>query len=294
MPLNLDRRQFLGTSAAVAIGACASSLPAADGPKRPKLKIAVKYSMIGIDGDERAKLELVKKLGFQGVEIDSPSGINLPALKAACEATGIVMHGSIDSVHWKDTLSHPDAAVRAKGVEGLKTAIKDAHFFGADTALLVPGVVKEGVATYQECFDRSQAEVKKLLPLAEELKVKVSIETVWNNFITTPEQLIEYVDSFQSPWVAAYFDCSNMLKYKVPAATWIRKLGKRMVKFDFKGYHMKNSWCKIGEGSEDWPEVLTALAEIGYDGWATSEVGGGGEDVLKDVAARMKRVLELA
>ena len=72
---------------------------------------------------------------------------------------------------------------------------------------------------------------------AEELKVKISIETVWNNFITTPEQLIEYVDSFHSPWVAAYFDCSNMLKYGVPAATWIRKLGKRMVKFDFKGYH---------------------------------------------------------
>ncbi len=293
MSLNLDRRQFLGTSAAVALGACASSLPAADAPKRPKLKIAVKYSMIGIDGDERAKLELVKKLGFQGVEIDSPSGVNLPALKAACEATGIVMHGSIDSVHWKDTLSDPNPEVRARGVKGLETAIRDAHFFGAETALLVPGVVKDGV-TYQECFDRSQAEVKKVLPLAEELKVKVCIETVWNNFITKPEQLIEYVDSFQSPWVGAYFDCSNMLKYEVPAATWIRKLGKRMVKFDFKGYHMKNSWCKIGEGSEDWPEVLTALADIGYDGWATSEVGGGGEDVLKDVAARMKRVLELS
>ena len=293
MSLSLDRRQFLGTTAAVALGAAAGSLSAEE-KKRPKLKIAVKYSMIGIDGDERVKIDLVKKLGFQGVEIDSPSGINLPALKAACEATGIVMHGSIDSVHWKDTLSSPDAAVRAKGVEGLKTAIQDAHFFGADTALLVPGVVKEGVATYQECFDRSQAEVKKLLPLAEERKVKISIETVWNNFITTPEQLIEYVDSFQSPWVAAYFDCSNMLKYGVPAATWIRKLGKRLVKFDFKGYHMEKSWCQIGEGSEDWPEVLTALAEIGYDGWATSEVGGGGETVLKDIAERMRKVLELA
>ena len=293
MSLSLDRRQFLGTTAAVSLGAAAGSLSAEE-KKRPKLKIAVKYSMIGIDGDERVKIDLVKKLGFQGVEIDSPSGINLPALKAACEATGIVMHGSIDSVHWKDTLSSPDAAVRAKGVEGLKTAIQDAHFFGADTALLVPGVVKEGVATYQECFDRSQAEVKKLLPLAEERKVKISIETVWNNFITTPEQLIEYVDSFQSPWVAAYFDCSNMLKYGVPAATWIRKLGKRLVKFDFKGYHMEKSWCQIGEGSEDWPEVLTALAEIGYDGWATSEVGGGGETVLKDIAERMRKVLELA
>ena len=292
MSLHLNRRHFLGTTAVAAIGACASSLSAADAPKRPKLRKAVKYAMIGIDGDERAKLELVKKLGFQGVEIDSPSGTNLAALKAACEATGIVMHGSIDSVHWKDTLSDPDAAVRAKGLEGLKTAIRDAHFFGADTALLVPGVVK-GEVTYEQCFERSQAEVKKALPLAEELKVKICIETVWNNFITKPEQLVEYVDSFQSPWVAAYFDCSNMLKYGVPSATWIRQLGKRLAKFDFKGYHMEKSWCKIGEGSEDWPEVLTALAEIGYDGWATSEVGGGGEEVLQDIAERMNKVLEL-
>ena len=57
---------------------------------------------------------------------------------------------------------------------------------------------------------------------------------------------------------------------------------------------MEKSWCQIGEGSEDWPEVLTALAEIGYDGWATSEVGGGGETVLKDIAERMRKVLELA
>lgn len=293
MSRSVNRRHFLGTAAAFTLAAHAGALSAAEPPRRPKLRKAVKYGMIRHEGDELAKLELVKKLGFQGVEIDSPSGINLPALKAACEATGIVMHGTIDSVHWKDTLSDPDEAVRARGLEGLKTAIKDAHFFGAETALLVPGVARKGV-TYEQCFERSAAEVKKALPLAEELKVKICIETVWNDFITTPEQLIEYVDSFNSPWVAAYFDCSNMLKYGVPAATWIRKLGKRLAKFDFKGYHMEKSWCKIGEGSEDWPEVLTALAEIGYDGWATSEVGGGGEEVLRDIAERMNKVLELS
>ena len=29
-------------------------------------------------------------------------------------------------------------------------------------------------------------------------KVKIAIEVVWNNFITKPEQLIEYVDEFKS------------------------------------------------------------------------------------------------
>ena len=84
-----------------------------------------------------------------------------------------------------------------------------------------------------------------------------------------------------------------MIKYGVPSAEWIRKLGKRMAKFDFKGYSKTKSWCKIGEGDEDWPEVLKALGEIGYDGWATSEVGGGGEDHLRDIAERMDKVLGL-
>ena len=79
----------------------------------------------------------------------------------------------------------------------------------------------------------------------------------------------------------------------MPPATWIRQLGKRMLKFDFKGYHLDKQWVDIGEGSEDWPEVLKALAEVGYDGWATSEVNGGGRKELEDISKRMDRVLGL-
>jgi len=139
------------------------------------------------------------------------------------------------------------------------------------------------------------------LPDAEKAGVKIAIEVVWNNFITTVDQLIKYVDQFESQSVGAYFDISNMVKYGVPPATWIRKLGKRMLKFDFKGYSLekakdaKDDWAGfkvgIGEGSENWPEVLKALGEIGYDGWATAEVGGGDEKKLTDIAARMDKVL---
>lgn len=274
----------------------------ADTPAKPKLKKAVKFGMIGIKGSIEDKFNLIKKLGFKGVEVDSPSGLNKEEAVKAIESTGIKIHGVIDSVHWRDTLSHPDEKVRAKGLEALKTALNDAKMLGATTCLLVPGVVNKDVS-YQQCWDRSQAEVRKAIPLAEKLGVKIAIEVVWNNFLTKPEQLIEYVDSFKTPFVGAYFDCSNMIKYGVPSADWIRKIGKRMLKFDFKGYSVAKAKAAgndgagfnvgIGEGDENWPDIIKALAEVGYNGWATAEVGSGGEDWLRDVSKRMDKILEL-
>ena len=289
----LGRRDFLRTTAAVTAAAMTgSSLFAADEKKKPKLKKAVKYGMIQLRGTHLERLELAKKCGFAGVEIDSPGTDKLDELVKASKETGVAIHGVIDSVHWKDTLSSPDEKVRARGLAALEGALRDAKTVGATTVLLVPGVVNKEV-TYEQCFERSQAEVRKALPLAEMLKVPIAIEVVWNNFITKPQQLVEYVDSFKSPWVGAYFDCSNMIKYGVAPAEWIRRLGKRMLKFDFKGYSNKKGWVKIGEGDEDWPKIRAALAEIGYHGWATAEVGRGDAKHLEDVARRMDRVLGL-
>ncbi len=55
---------------------------------------------------------------------------------------------------------------------------------------------------------------------------------------------------------------------------------------------MRSTLIKIAShGSSS--EVLKALDEVGYEGWATAEVGGGGREVLQDVAERMDRVLGL-
>ena len=161
----MDRRQFLGAAAALAAAPAFAAAP------KPKLKKAVKLSMVAGRAPLAEKFALLKKLGFVGVEIDShridsPSRLDLDEACAAQEKTGVKIHGTIDSVHWQDTLSSPDAAVRARGRKGLETALRDAKKVGADTALLVPGKVENGV-TYQQCWDRSQAEVRTMRPLAK-------------------------------------------------------------------------------------------------------------------------------
>ncbi len=289
-----NRRAFLQTTlAGSALGMLAPRLFGEDA--QPRLKKAVKFGMIKIPGASiEEKFNVIKLLGFQGVEFDSPSDVDRDEAVKAQESTGIKIHGVIDSVHWHTRLSDPDPQVRAKGVEALRTAIDDARFYGADTVLLVPGKVSDPeTENYEQCYSRSQEEIRKVLPQADEAGVKIAIEVVWNDFITTPEQLVQYVDEFQTPTVGAYFDCSNMLKFGVPSATWIRQLGPRMLKFDFKGYSHERQWVPIGEGDEDWPEILKALDEIGYHGWATSEVAGGGQKELAEIAERMNKVLGL-
>jgi len=287
-----SRRRFLQSVAAVA-AAFATRSTFAQTPE-PKLKKAVKYAMIKIDGSIKDKFELVKKLGFLGVEFDSPADVDRAEAVKAQDETGIKIHGVIDSVHWKDRLSDPDPAVRARGLEGLKTAIADAKTYGASTVLLVPGKVSnKETENFDQVWQRSHEEIEKVLPLIEQSGAKLAIEVVWNDFITTPKQFVDYIDSFKTPYVGGYFDVSNMVKYGVAPATWIRTLGPRMLKFDFKGYSKTKKWVAIGEGDEDWPEARKALDEINYHGWATAEVAGGGEKELRDVAERMDRVLGL-
>src|SRR5262249_60944372 len=96
---------------------------------KPQLKKAVKYGMIKIKGSIQEKFELIKSLGFLGVEMDSPSNIDKDEAVKARDKTGIVIHGVVDSVHWKGRLSSPDRQVRAKRLAALQTALQHAKVY---------------------------------------------------------------------------------------------------------------------------------------------------------------------
>ena len=244
------------------------------------------------------KFNLLKELGFDGVELDSPSNLDEQEVIDAKNSSGLPIHGVVDSVHWKQTLSHADPAVRDEGRAGLEHALKQAKAYGASTVLLVPAVVNKEVS-YADAYVRSQTEIRKVLPLAKEVGVKIALENVWNQFLLSPLEFARYIDEFESEWIGAYFDIGNIVNYGWPEQ-WIRTLGPRILKLDVKEFSRKRRddeglWqgfkVELGEGDCDWPAVNKALNDIGYSGWATAEIPGGDTERLRDIISRMNRIL---
>ncbi|MEX2401872.1 MAG: sugar phosphate isomerase/epimerase family protein [Rhodothermales bacterium] len=302
----MDRRTFLTASAAAAGGAmlgpmAASSTTAysADG-RPPDLMKAVKFNMIDVDATVREKFALLKELGFDGVEMHSPTDLSRQEVLDASRDVGLPIHGVVDMVHWNQPLSDPDPRVREAGREGLRTALNDAAAWRASTVLLVPAVVTAEVP-YDVAYERSQEEIRTMLPEAESLGVRIAIENVWNEFLLSPLEFARYIDEFESEWIGAYFDIGNVVAFGWPEH-WIRILGARTLKLDVKEFSNElrdeegmgaGFRAPLGEGDVNWPGVLDALDDVGYSGWATAEIRGGGRERLAEIAVRMNRVLAL-
>ena len=288
------RRTMLGILTAAAFAPVSRVI----GAEPRRIRKAVKYGMVAGELSVLQKFELLRKLGYDGIEMPSPAELDIDEVLSARDTTGLIVHGVVDSAHWRDPLSAPDPEVRARGRKALEQALHDCRRYGGDTVLLVPAVVNASVS-YEEAYRRSQSEIRAVLPVAEELGIAIALENVWNNFLLSPLEAARYVDELESPRVGWYFDVGNVVRYGWPEH-WIRVLDKRILKLDIKEYSRakrdnEGLWkgfnVALGEGDCNWPAVMAALDEIGYEGWATAELGAGDETYLADVAARMDRIL---
>ena len=295
MKRSIPRREFLKhTSAAITLAAIAPALSAAEAPaasgKKRALKKGIMYATIGFKGSVLEKFRAVKEAGFEGVE--PMSHMNQDEVMKAFAETGLKAASVCCNTHWDKPLSDPDPTVREKGLAGLKVALADAKRYGASSVLLVPGVVNDKVS-YEDCWKRSIAEIRKAIPVAEDLGVKIAIEDVWNKFITKPEQAAAFLDEINNPYVGWHFDVGNMIKFG-PPEQWIPVLGKRILKLHIKEYSQtKGFGVQFFEGDNNWPAIMKALDEVGYAGWGITEQPGSqtkDAESLKSFSERLDRV----
>ena len=281
----MTRRTFVAAApAALAAAAPAGRLPVKKGVLLGMLPKQLSYA---------DRFKLAKDVGFEQIELPTMEDQHeVEECKKASEAAGLPIHSVMNMAHWKYPLSSADPQVVAESVKGMQTSLRNAHFWGAETVLLVPAVVNPQTP-YADAWKRSAEQIRKLIPLAAELKVVIAVEEVWNKFLLSPLEFNSYVDQFHSPWVKAYFDVGNVVLTGYPQ-DWIRTLGKRIAKVhlkDFKFAKRVAEFVPLREGEIDWKEVYKALGEIGYAGSATVELNSGDEAYLREVSHRVDLIL---
>ncbi|XZE17648.1 sugar phosphate isomerase/epimerase family protein [Pirellulaceae bacterium SH449] len=318
----LDRRTFAVSGAALAAFAMTgpnrsdaatlgSMATAADSlPQLPtegkRVLLSCKLTMIAKESQGKKlslveRLQMAKAAGFDGVDFDEAGQFTVDEARKAVIESGVFCHNAINHDHWRDTLTNKDPAVRAKGVANISHCLRVSHAIGGSGVLIVIGKGDDG--TPQECDDRARDEIRKLLPLAAALGQPILFENVWNRMHydhdkppeQMPDRFIDFVDSFNSPWVGMYYDIGNHWKYGQPRA-WLNAFGRRAVKLDVKGFsRTKNKFVDITSDEDDlpWEEVQKGLEEIHFSGWATAEVGGGDVERLTVVRKQMEKAFGL-
>jgi len=321
MAPRVTRREFLAASAAAPLVLAATGrLPAAEDAFRTQLKKAL---ICGRPAEDH--LRTLKAAGFDGVETTAAD--LAPDEAASCRQTAENLGMKIHSVlrGWMQFNSADEAKVE-ESIRATERSLRAAQAFGADAILLVPcrigdmkmpepwefdiafdpatghltRVIKGDNAPYQayinahdHATDASRRAVKKLIPLAEETGVVIAIENVWNNLWVKPDLFAHFVRSFDSPWVRAYFDIGNHVKY-APPEQFIRALGPLLAKCHVKDFKLNpdgrgGDFCNIRDGSVNWPQVRRDLDAVGYAGWMTIE---GGNCSIEEHSKRLDLILD--
>lgn len=315
-----NRREFLAASAVAGVGLLtADRLEAA--PFQHKLHKAI------IGKPDEATLQKLKDAGFDGIEsgLSSTTPEDAAAARKVAEKLGMRIHSLLKG--WM-SFNSPDPSKVDADIASVTQALHAAAAYGAEDILLVPcrvggkdmpipdawefdiefdektghvkRVVKGDNAKYEkyiaaqnQATDSSRAAVRKLIPVAEKCQIIIGLENVWNNLWVKPDLARNFVASFDSPWVRAYFDIGNHVKY-APPEQWVRTLGKLIIRCHVKDFKLKpdghgGSFCNIRDGSINWPAVRQALDDVGYDRWMTIE---GGSCTLAEHSKRLDLILE--
>ncbi|MEQ1936451.1 MAG: sugar phosphate isomerase/epimerase family protein [Fimbriimonadaceae bacterium] len=247
----------------------------------------------GLEGtlDPTAFLKICAENGFEAAEIaigDVGSAFGIDATQSRCqeivtEATklGLKLPSTASGLYWSRNLGDDDPAKRAMALEDLKKMLQIASWLGAKTHLTIPGAVDvffmpdRPPQSYGHVWMYATEGIRAAIPTAEACGVRIGIENVWNRFLLSSLEMVNFLDQFGSPWVGAYVDVANLMPFGYPE-DWIRILARRVVGIHFKDYRRAvgtaEGFVDLLEGDVNWPEVMKAIEVAEFEGPVVAEL----------------------
>ena len=242
--------------------------------KKPIAKAVQEARDLGFDAIELC-------IASEGVLTHNTTQAECEDIVAAVQKVGIEISSVASGESWTCSPTANDPKVRQTIIDFTKKALQITKWLGTDAYLYVPGAVDvfflpdAEVIPYNVCYDRAKESLSQLIGVAEQTTVSISIENVWNKFLLSPLEMRDFIDSFNSERVGAYFDVGNVLLTGYPDQ-WIRILGSRIKRVHVKDFKKSvgtvEGFVDLLEGDVDFKAIKKALAEIKYDGYVTAEV----------------------
>ena len=246
----------------------------------------------GLDGkyDFAGAVKEAKRLGYEGIEVclfpDGPLNIEISdaevgKLRKIIEGAGMQAASVTTGLLWANPLTSSDPRKRDAGKHAVTRCLEVANQLGATGILVVPGAVEiffdpaAEIVEYDVAMKRVEEAIKDLAKVAEKNRVAIGIENVWNKMFMSPLEARDFVDKIGSEYVGWFFDVGNIVALGFPEQ-WIRILGKRIKKVHVKDFRKSvgtvNGFVDLLEGDVNWPEVMKALREVGYDDFLIAEM----------------------
>jgi L-ribulose-5-phosphate 3-epimerase len=235
-------------------------------------------------------LRMARHAGFDGIELSlneqGPMSLEsdeseIIHYRDLSRKAGIEIHSLASGLYWSYSLTSNNPATRQKSLEIARKQIDAAKLLGAEAILMLPGVVHADfirdceVVDYDIAYDRSLQAVQEIAQYAELRNIQIGLENVWNKFLLSPLEMKAFIDKIGSDYIGAYLDVGNVVNTGFPEQ-WIKILNKRIKKVHFKDYRREvgglAGFVDLLAGDVNYPAVIKALQEAGYDNYVTAEM----------------------
>ncbi|MDP6380503.1 MAG: sugar phosphate isomerase/epimerase family protein [Phycisphaerae bacterium] len=243
------------------------------------MRKAINYwSLGGFEGEMPITdaIALAADMGYEGLEIiygagetaRKIAGTKVAEIKASCKKHGVKLTSMVCSGTWQARPSSNRKSVRQRAAKLLTGAIDMAVQLGIDSLLVIPGVVNclwepgTEITPYAEAMKNSMATLRPVARYATKKRVCLGMENVWNQFLLSPLEMRDFVDSFKTPWVKSYFDPANVCLTGKPEH-WIQILGRRI-----RRVHVKNFAGEACGGAQDASTegLIAAIRQLTAEG----------------------------
>ncbi len=239
-------------------------------------------------GVTEAHLPLIgkaKELGLDGIELATFDFASFPAAAARRELEAQGMPGILCSALVAGmSLATDDAALRAQTVDFLQAGVRATAEAGLSLFIgpfcSAVGYLPGRRRTDEE-WKRCVEGLQQLGAYAQGFGVRVAVEPLnrfETFFLNTAADALRLCEEVAHPNIGILYDTFHANIEEKNQADAIRLLGRHI----FHVHTCENDRGIPGSGPIDWPGVIGALKEIGYDDWLVIESFGPG---IKEIAA---------